>query len=444
MGPIIQGLRSEAVVRAVRDPANQVWINPDKSLKFTATESLDQPMFGHLDAVRDLYRRMNEQCEAPAGAGEVAARRLFERADAQDPAGTSCLQDVRSKAIARAPLAHASRAARTTVMAEADSKDSEIRQLIGMKGASQTDNIWKIRLQLMKPVTWIPLLWGVLCGAAASGNYHAVWSGAPLEVCLEDLGKSLGCMVLAGPFLTGYTQTINDWYDRDIDAINEPNRPIPSGAIKDNEVIAQIWALLLGGLGLAYGLDQWAGHDFPMITALSVGGSFISYIYSAPPLKLKQNGWAGNYALGSSYIALPWWCGQAMFGTLNFPVIVLSMSYSVAGLGIAIVNDFKSVEGDREMGLQSLPVAFGIDTAKWICAGTIDITQLGVAGYLYSIGETTYANILVGLVLPQMFLQNKYLLKDPVKFDVQYQAAAQPFLVFGILDTALAVGHHQF
>jgi len=49
---------------------------------------------------------------------------------------------------------------------------------------------------------------------------------------------------------------------------------------------------------------------------------------------------------------------------------------SLAGLGIAIVNDFKSIEGDRAMGLQSLPVAFGIDAAKWICVGTIDVTQV--------------------------------------------------------------------
>merc|ERR1719160_985718 len=152
----------------------------------------------------------------------------------------------------------------------------------------------------MKPVTWVPLIWGVMCGAAASGNYHAIWSGATIQVCIEDLGKSLGCMVLAGPFMTGYTQTMNDWYDREIDAINEPYRPIPSGAIKENEVIAQIWALLLGGLGLAYALDGWAGHEFPIITEIAIGGSFISYIYSAPPLKLKQSGWAGNYALGSS------------------------------------------------------------------------------------------------------------------------------------------------
>ena len=47
-----------------------------------------------------------------------------------------------------------------------------------------------------------------------------------------------------------------------------------------------------------------------MLLPLAVFGSFISYIYSAPPLKLKQSGWAGNYALGASYIALPWLAGQ--------------------------------------------------------------------------------------------------------------------------------------
>jgi len=93
--------------------------------------------------------------------------------------------------------------------------------------------------------------------------------------------------------------------------------------------------------------------------------------------------------------------------------------------------------------MNSLPVAFGVDTAKWICVASIDLTQLAVAAYLFAIGETTFAAILVGLVLPQMFSQISFL-QDPVANDVKYQAAAQPFLVFGILDTALAVGHHTF
>jgi len=118
--------------------------------------------------------------------------------------------------------------------------------------------------------------------------------------------------------------------------------------------------------------------------------------------------------------------------------------YSIAGLGIAIVNDFKSVEGDRQMGLNSLPVAFGIDGAKYICAGSVTLTQLGVAAYLYSIGETTYAAIILGLILPQVYFQATLLLPDPVANDVKYQASSQPFFVFGILATALCLGHHNF
>lgn len=92
--------------------------------------------------------------------------------------------------------------------------------------------------------------------------------------------------------------------------------------------------------------------------------------------------------------------------------------------------------------MQSLPVAFGVDVAKWITVATIDLTQLAVAAYLYHIGETPYAYALLGLIAPQVYFQFKYFLPDPVQNDVKYQASAQPFLVFGILATALAVGHH--
>lgn len=60
-----------------------------------------------------------------------------------------------------------------------------------------------------------------MCGAAASGNYE--WNNP------TQIAQLLTCCMMSGPFLTGYTQTINDYYDREIDAINEPYRPIPSG-----------------------------------------------------------------------------------------------------------------------------------------------------------------------------------------------------------------------
>jgi chlorophyll synthase len=306
------------------------------------------------------------------------------------------------------------------------------RQLLGMKGASGTSSLWKLRLQLMKPVTWIPLIWGVICGAAASGRFE--WT-------LPNVLASLACMLMSGPLLAGYTQTINDYYDREIDAINEPYRPIPSGAISLPQVKTQIWVLLLAGLAVAWGLDLWAGHTTPVVLLLALGGSFVSFIYSAPPLKLKQNGWLGNYALGASYIALPWWAGQALFGQLTWTTALLTLAYSLAGLGIAVVNDFKSVEGDRALGLKSLPVVFGIERASWISAGMIDLFQLAMVAVLIAIGQHFAAVLLVLLIVPQITFQDIWLLRDPVAFDVKYQASAQPFLVLGMLVTALAIGH---
>lgn len=310
---------------------------------------------------------------------------------------------------------------------------AQTRQMLGMKGADTKEtNIWKIRLQLMKPITWIPLIWGVLCGAVSSGGF--TWS-------VENVLMAAACMLLSGPLMVGYTQTMNDYYDAEIDAINEPYRPIPSGAISTNQVEAQIWVLLLAGIALAYGLDVWAGHEVKVITMIAVFGSYISYIYSAPPLKLKQNGWLGNYALGASYIAFPWWAGHALFGQMNWTIAILTLFYSLSGLGIAIVNDFKSVEGDTKLGLKSLPVMFGIGKAAWICVLMIDIFQAGVAAYLISIHENFYATILLLFVIPQITFQDMYFLRNPLENDVKYQASAQPFLVLGMLVTAMALGH---
>lgn len=213
--------------------------------------------------------------------------------------------------------------------------------------------------------------------------------------------------------MAGYTQTLNEFYDRDIDAINEPYRPIPSGAIALNQVVVQIVVLLVAGIGLALGLDLAVGHEFFSITAIALIGAFMAYIYSAPPIKLKQNGWLGNYALGASYIALPWCAGHALFGELTWQVVAVTMFYSLAGLGIAVVNDFKSIEGDRAFGLKSLPVMFGPAKAALIAAVMIDVFQIGIALYLVSLGQNLLATLVVLLVIPQITFQDMYFLRDP-------------------------------
>jgi chlorophyll synthase len=174
-------------------------------------------------------------------------------------------------------------------------------------------------------------------------------------------------------------------------------------------VISQIWSLLIRGLGLSYGLDVWAGHDFPINLALAVFGLTMLWVPHTFPChggvdKPSLENWtvpsfgfckyfgcfcfvvekAGGFALHmASFLT------TVVFTTRCF--IISPILYLIAGLGIAIVNDFKSIEGDRAMGLNSHPVAFGVDGAAKICAGSVSFTQLGIAGYLFLIGEMTYS-----------------------------------------------------
>ena len=75
-------------------------------------------------------------------------------------------------------------------------------------------------LRLIKPITWFPPIWAYLCGSVSAG--------VPLS---GNWGMVLLGMALAGPIVCGMSQAANDWCDRHVDAVNEPDRPIPSGRI---------------------------------------------------------------------------------------------------------------------------------------------------------------------------------------------------------------------
>jgi chlorophyll synthase len=72
--------------------------------------------------------------------------------------------------------------------------------------------------------------------------------------------------------------------------------------------------------------------NFPHDSART--GRFICGLHlSAPPLKLKRNGWLGNYALGASYIALPWWQVMLVLATLNWQIAILTLFTAWRGWG---------------------------------------------------------------------------------------------------------------
>jgi len=281
-------------------------------------------------------------------------------------------------------------------------------------------------LELLKPITWFPPMWAFGCGVVSSGA--SMGSRWPLIVA---------GVLLAGPMVCGTSQAVNDWYDRHVDAINEPDRPIPSGRIPGRWglYIAIAWTLL--SLALASTLGVWG-------FGAAVFGLVLAWLYSAPPVRLKQNGWWGNAACGLCYEGLPWFTGAAVM-TAQAPdarIVVIALLYSIGAHGIMTLNDFKSVEGDRRMGICSLPVLLGVDRAARLACWVMALPQVAVVALLLAWQRPYYALAVAVLLVTQIALM-VHLLKRPRQRAPWYNGTGISAYVSGMLISAFALASLQ-
>jgi chlorophyll synthase len=277
-------------------------------------------------------------------------------------------------------------------------------------------------LELLKPITWFAPMWAFACGIVSSGvSPLSRWSFVAAGV------------MLAGPLVCATSQAVNDWYDRHVDAINEPNRPIPSGRVPGRWgfYIACVWTIL--SLVVAAALGQW-------VFAAAVLGLFLAWVYSAPPLRLKQNGWWGNSAVALCYEGLPWFTGAAVMAASlpDWRIIALALLYSVGAHGIMTLNDFKSVEGDRRMGVASLPVQLGVDEAARFACVAMAAPQIVVIALLIFWDRPLHAAGVALLLLGQIALMRR-LLVDPRAQAPFYNATGTTLYVLGMLLSAFAL-----
>lgn len=278
-------------------------------------------------------------------------------------------------------------------------------------------------LELLKPVTWFPPIWAFMCGAVSSG--------VPLAHRWPFL---IAGIVLTGPLVCGTSQAVNDWFDRHVDAINEPQRPIPSGRI------AGRWGLWIALAGTLLSLVV-ASVTGPWVSAATALGLACAWGYSAPPLRFKASGITGPAVVALSYEGLTWFTGAAvMAGTLPAPrVLAVLALYSCGAHGIMTLNDFKAVTGDRAMGLRSLPVVLGVDAAARIACVVMIAPQIAVIALLAVWGHMLIAALVALLTLGQVALMPR-LLGDPRKHAPWYNATGTSLYVLGMLGAAFGLG----
>ncbi|MGJ4937275.1 chlorophyll synthase ChlG [Bradyrhizobium sp. HKCCYLRH3083] len=277
-------------------------------------------------------------------------------------------------------------------------------------------------LELLKPITWFPPIWAFGCGVVSSG--------APLATRWPIV---IAGLVLAGPMVCATSQAVNDWFDRHVDALNEPDRPIPSGRIPGRWGlhIALIWTVL--SLGVATLLGTWG-------FAAAALGLALAWAYSAPPIRLKQNGWWGNSAVGLCYEGLPWITAAAIMSAQapSWPVLSIALLYSAGAHGIMTLNDFKSINGDRVSGVNSLPVLLGPERAARLACITMALAQVAVLVLLIVWSRPAHAAIVAALIAAQLVLMRR-LMTNPRELAPWYNGTGVLLYVLGMLVTAFAL-----
>jgi chlorophyll synthase len=278
-------------------------------------------------------------------------------------------------------------------------------------------------LELLKPITWFPPMWAFACGVVSAGaSWQRRWP------------MILGGIVLCGPLLCATSQAVNDWFDREVDAINEPNRPIPSGRMPGR------WGLYVAVLWSVLSMC-WAAALGPWVFGASAAGLILAWAYSAPPARLKQNGWWGNLACAACYEGFAWVTGAVVAGAGAAPsirIMAIAALYSAGAHGIMTLNDFKSIEGDRRTGIGSLPVRLGAERAGEVACVTMALPQLVVAALLLAWGRAPQATAVAVLLGIQLLLMRR-LLVNPRERAPWYNGTGVTLFVAGMMVTAFAL-----
>jgi len=241
-------------------------------------------------------------------------------------------------------------------------------------------------------------MWAFLCGTVSTGGLKS-----------ENVLLILAGLFLSGPLVCGMSQAVNDWCDRHVDAINQPERPIPSGRISEKWGFGVGLFMSVISLTFAYSIDQF-------VFLATIFGVICAWAYSMEPIRLKKSAFFGPGIVAICYEGLPWFTGAAIF-SVNFPnhsVLTVLILYALGAHGIMTLNDFKASKGDRLSGVKSLPVILGEKLAANIACIVILLPQI-IVTFLFVSWSVLNIAFLLTIVLSAQLIAMFILLKNPEK-----------------------------
>jgi geranylgeranylglycerol-phosphate geranylgeranyltransferase len=193
-------------------------------------------------------------------------------------------------------------------------------------------------IKLMRPANCVMMGFAVLVGAILTGIHIS----------------SLNWLDIMFGFMTGFTlcaaaMAINDYYDRSIDAINEPLRPIPSGIIKAREAL--ILVAILSAVGFVFAYLVSTVCFLVAAASLVITGTYLTVG--------KRSGLPGNF-LVSACVAIPFVYGSiTAVGSVGVNVLLFAFMAFLSNTGREITKGIVDVKGDSAERIKTLAVQFG-------------------------------------------------------------------------------------
>ncbi|MGM0771287.1 MAG: geranylgeranylglycerol-phosphate geranylgeranyltransferase [Halobacteriota archaeon] len=208
-------------------------------------------------------------------------------------------------------------------------------------------------LELMRAGNCAMAAFAALVGVMIAYN---ILSSAGSSALLSFYDTALVFLIVF--FVTGAGNGLNDYFDIDIDTVNKPSRPIPSGKISLRSALYFSLMLFAAGVSLAFIVNFLCG-------IIALLNSFVLILYAK---NLKRTPFLGNasvgYLTGSTFLF-----GGAVFGMEGLhAVIVLFLLATLATIAREVVKDIEDVEGDKKEGARTLPILIGSKKASYIAA----------------------------------------------------------------------------
>lgn len=196
-------------------------------------------------------------------------------------------------------------------------------------------------LRLIRPVNCVMMGFAVIVGASL--------------VTYPNFSTNLLLAFITSFTLTAASMTINDYYDRDIDAINEPQRPIPSGAISPKEALFLALVLSVIGFVAAFGTNVYC-----LIVAAIAWIVSVTYV-----TKGKRTGLPGNL-LVSTCVVIPFIYGGFAAGRPELTTMIFVAIAFFSNTGREVAKDIVDTEGDKSQDIKTIPVVYGERVAAFV------------------------------------------------------------------------------